>query len=129
MLSDAVRRALILKANAAYLSQPAPTPPATTLPAGLLNLPLTTGGVVSDDLDAVIIAVATIEDASGSATHILCSPSSWADLSKFKLSTSVCVPIATTTPTAVRAVTPSVAAAPAGLSPSATHSVPSDRAQ
>ena len=35
----------------------------------------------------MIDAVATIEDASGSATHIVCSPSSWADLSKFKQAT------------------------------------------
>ena len=87
MLSDAVRRALILKANAAYLSQALPTPPATTPPAGLLSQPLTTGGTVSTDLDAVIDAIATIEDASGTATHIVCSPSSWADLSKFKQAT------------------------------------------
>ena len=38
MLSDAVRRALIRKANVAYLSQEAPSPPATTPPAGLLNV-------------------------------------------------------------------------------------------
>ena len=35
----------------------------------------------------MIDAVATIEDASGSATHIVCSPSSWADLSKFTQAT------------------------------------------
>ena len=35
----------------------------------------------------MIDAVATIEDASGSATHVVCSPSSWADLSKFKQAT------------------------------------------
>jgi len=56
----------------------------TAPPAGLLNLPLTTGGVVADDLDAVIDAVAAIEDASGQATHIVGSPQSWADLSKVK---------------------------------------------
>ena len=33
--------------------------------AGLLNLSPTNGGTVTDDLDAVIDAVATIEDASG----------------------------------------------------------------
>ena len=55
MMSDAVRRALILKANAAYLSQALPTAPAATAPPpGLLSLPLTNGGTVSDDLDAVI---------------------------------------------------------------------------
>ena len=39
---------------------------------------------MADDLDAVIDAVAAIEDASGQATHIVGSPQSWADLSKFK---------------------------------------------
>ena len=53
MLSDATRRALIRKANVAYLSQVAPTPPATTPPAGLLNLSPTDGGLVSGNLDAV----------------------------------------------------------------------------
>ena len=39
---------------------------------------------MADDLDAVIDAVAAIEDASGQATHIVGSPQSWADLSKVK---------------------------------------------
>ena len=58
-----------------------------SLSAGLLNLSPTNGGTVTDDLDALVDAIATIEDASGSATHIVCSPSSWADLSKFKQAT------------------------------------------
>ena len=79
--------ALILKADAAYLSQAAPTPPATTPPAGLLNLSPTDGGTIADDLDALIDAIAAIEDASGSATHILANPQAWAELVKLKTAT------------------------------------------
>jgi hypothetical protein len=38
LLSDSVRRALVRKANVAYLAQAARVGPATTPPAGLLNL-------------------------------------------------------------------------------------------
>lgn len=84
LLSDAMRRDLIRKANAAYLAQAAPTGGNTTPPAGLLNLSPTNGGIVADDLDAVVDAIADIEDAGGSATHIIASPGAWAEVSKFK---------------------------------------------
>src|SRR5262245_30205030 len=87
MLSDAVRKALILKANAAYLSHAAPTPPATTSLARLCNQSLTSCGTVTDDLDEVGDAFATVEDAAGTATHIIASPSGWAELNKFKTAT------------------------------------------
>jgi hypothetical protein len=52
--------------------------------AGLLSQPVTNGGTISTDLDALVDAIATIEDASGVATHIIASPEGWAELSKFK---------------------------------------------
>ena len=75
------------KANAAYLAQSAPGGGATTPPAGLLNLSPTNGGTVGGNLDFVIDAIATIEDAGGVATHIIASPSAWAELSKLKTAT------------------------------------------
>jgi HK97 family phage major capsid protein len=87
LLSDAVRRAMVRKANRAFLAQAAPTPPATTPPAGILNQGITsinTSIQTAQSLDPVIDAVATIEDAGGVASHILASPQSWAYLSKLK---------------------------------------------
>ncbi|WP_395704743.1 phage major capsid protein [Rhodococcus ruber] len=87
LVSDSVRRAIIRKANGAYLSQPAPTAPATTPPAGLLSLSPTSGGTVADDFDVVADTLMGIEAANGQATHIVASPSAWASLTKFKAAT------------------------------------------
>jgi HK97 family phage major capsid protein len=87
LLSDAVRRALIRKANRAFLAQTAPTPPAVTPPAGILNQGITsinTSIQTAQSLDPVVDAVAAIEDAGGVASHVLASPQSWAYLSKLK---------------------------------------------
>ncbi len=52
-LSTSVARAVTRKANAAYLSQPKPTSPDTTPPAGLLNVTgIKSGDAVATDLDA-----------------------------------------------------------------------------
>lgn len=88
LIMNAARRAVVLKANQAYLSQVAPTPPAFSPAAGLLNIAgITDGGAVADDLDAVVDAVAGIEAAGGTASHIIAAPSAWASLSKFKSGT------------------------------------------
>ena len=54
-----MRRALIRKANVAYLAQTAPVGPAVTPPAGLLNLSPTNGGTVDIDLDSVADATSS----------------------------------------------------------------------
>lgn len=87
LLSDSVRRALVRKANAAYLAQAAPAGPAVTPPAGLLNLSPTDGGTVAGDLDAVADAITTIEAANGVASHIIASPAAWGELTKLKTAT------------------------------------------
>lgn len=87
LLSDSMRRALIRKANAAYLAQAAPVGPAVTPPAGLLNLSPTDGGTVALDLDAVADAITTIEANDGQATHIIASPAAWGELVKLKTAT------------------------------------------
>lgn len=87
-IMNAARRAVVLKANEAYIAQVAPTSPAVTPPAGLLNIPgITDGGTVADNLDAVVDAIAGIEAAGGTATHVIASPSAWASMAKFKTGT------------------------------------------
>lgn len=86
LLSDAVRDALIRKANRAYLAQAAPSSPAVTPPAGLIHQSLgtVTGTVQGNDLDPIVDAVALVETAGGTASHILASPQSWAYIQKLK---------------------------------------------
>lgn len=87
LLASSFSRAVIKKSNAAYLSQVAPTPPAITPPAGLLNQTPTDGGTVAANLDAVIDAVAGVEAAFGKATHVIANPGAWASISKLKTGT------------------------------------------
>lgn len=87
LLSDSFRRAVIKKANTAYLNQAAPTAPAITPPAGLLNLSPTDGGTVAADLDSIVDAVAGIEAAYGTASHIIAHPDAWASIMKLKAGT------------------------------------------
>lgn len=84
-ISDSVRRAVTRRANQAFLSQAAPTAPAVTPPAGLVNVAgITNGGAVATSLDKLVDIVAGIEAADGTATHVLLSPTAWASLAKFK---------------------------------------------
>lgn len=87
IVSSSMRNAIVRKANAAYLAQVAPTPPAVTPPAGLLNLAPTAGGTLGTDLDKLIEALATIEAASGTPSHFIASPDAWSTLSKLKAAT------------------------------------------
>lgn len=85
LLSNSVRRAIINRANVAYLAQEAPASPAVTPPAGLLNIDgVHDGGIVGDNLDTLADAFATIEAANGTPTHIVASPSAWSHLRKLK---------------------------------------------
>lgn len=87
LLSSSFSRAVIKKANTAYLAQPAPTSPAVTPPAGLLNLTPTDGGSVAGNLDSIVDAVAGIETAFGKASHIVANPAAWASIMKLKAGT------------------------------------------
>lgn len=88
LLSESVRRAVVKRANLAYLTQAAPTGGATTPPAGLLNIAgITDGGELGDNLDPLADAIAAIEGAGGLATHILAAPDAWAALRKVKVGT------------------------------------------
>ncbi|OBI18619.1 hypothetical protein A5712_21635 [Mycobacterium sp. E2327] len=87
LLNAAVRRSMVRKANSAYLAQAAPVGPAVTPPAGLLHQSFHDGGILDESLDALIDAVAYIEDDGGVASHIIASPTAWAELQKFKTAT------------------------------------------
>ncbi|WP_308188189.1 phage major capsid protein [Mycobacteroides abscessus] len=79
-----INRAMVSRVNFALLQQAAPISPATWPPAGLLTH-ATNGGVVTDNLDAIVDAIAAIEEVGGTATHILAAPSAWAALNKLKM--------------------------------------------
>ena len=62
LLSESVRRAIVTKANAAFLTQAAPTGGAVTPPAGVsLISGIVSGGAVADDLDVLVDLIATLE--------------------------------------------------------------------
>lgn len=84
MVVESLSRSVTTKANAAYLGNG----PLALGPTGLLNVSgVTDGGAVVGNLDPVIDAVAGIEAAGGTATHIIAGPDAWATLSKLKRAT------------------------------------------
>src|SRR5690625_2721482 len=87
MFANAMRRAMIKKADLAFMSQAAPTGGATTPPAGLVNQSPTDGGTVGASLDEIVDAVTGIQASFGSPDLIVASPSSWSTLLKLKDST------------------------------------------
>lgn len=88
-LAQSVARAIVRRADLAYLRQAAPTPPANGPSTGLLNLAGTVnGGAVSTDLDALVDLVATLQGNLATPTHIVVGPKGWAELRKLKQSTT-----------------------------------------
>ena len=88
MLAESVRRAVTKRANLAYIAQAAPTAPAVTPPAGLVNVPgIEEGDAVASDLDALVDLIATLESNGATPSHILVDPIAWASLRKFKTGT------------------------------------------
>lgn len=88
-LSTSVQRAIMKKANEAYLTQAAPTSPAISPPAGLLNITgIESGGAIGADLDELIDLIATLEGNGGTPSHIVVDPTGWASLRKIKTTES-----------------------------------------
>lgn len=88
MLAESVRRAVTKRANLAYIAQAAPTSPAVTPPAGLVNVAgIEEGDAVASDLDALVDLIATLESNGATPSHILVDPIAWASLRKFKTGT------------------------------------------
>lgn len=87
-LADSVQRAVTKRADQAFLAQVAPTSPAVAPPAGLLNIAgVIAGGAVEDSLDALADLLATIETNGGQPSHLIMSPTAWANGSKLKTGT------------------------------------------
>lgn len=87
-LSMSVGRALVRKADEAFISQVAPTPPATGPAAGLLNISdIIEGDSVGDDLDPLVDLIATLQGNDGMPSHIVVAPTTWAALRKLKYGT------------------------------------------
>lgn len=78
-----IKRSVLKKVDWALLQQPSPVAPANFPPAGLIAK-ATDGGTVTDNLDAVIDVVASIEALGGSCTNIIAAPDAWASLAKLK---------------------------------------------
>lgn len=87
-VSASVARALIRAADTAFLTQAAPTPPATNPAAGILNNDdIIAGGEISGSLDELTDLVAEIQGNGGQPTHILVAPDAWGQLRKLKVGT------------------------------------------
>lgn len=87
-LAQSTARALVRKADEAFLAQPDPAPSATNPPAGLLNIDgIEDGGDVSGDLDGLVDLIAVLQANGGNPTHIVVDPAGWAALRKLKTAT------------------------------------------
>lgn len=87
-LSESVARAVVKKANSAYLAQAAPVSPATRPAAGLLNnTGIVDGGAIAANLDGLVDLIADLETNGATPSHIVVSPTAWASLRKFKTGT------------------------------------------
>ena len=84
-LSSSVARALVKKADQAFLAQAAPTPPATNPAAGILNVDgIIDGDEVSTSLDVIVDLVSEIQTNGGNPSHVIVAPDTWAQLRKLK---------------------------------------------
>lgn len=85
LLQDSVGRAVLKAGNVAYIQQVAPVSPATTPPAGLLNVSgITAGGVIEASLDGLLDLQAALAESGAVPTHVVVSPTAWADLRRIK---------------------------------------------
>lgn len=87
LLTDSVKRAVVNKADAAYLTSDA-------TPTGLINTPgVVAGGNITTNLDPLIDSIATISANGGTPSHILASPTAWAYIQKLKTGNGLNTPI------------------------------------
>jgi HK97 family phage major capsid protein len=84
-LALSVRRAVVKKADPAFIAQPAPTPPDNQPATGLLNVTgVVDGGEILTSLDELIDLQAQLQSNGGTPTHIVVDPLGWAELRKLK---------------------------------------------
>lgn len=92
LITESLQRAIVRKANTVYLVNPV----AANAPTGLLHTPdITDAGAITVNLDPLVDAIAGIEDANGIATNIVCSPKTWATVSKLKVTSASEQPLVT----------------------------------
>lgn len=85
-LAASVARAIIKRADEAYLAQVAPTPPAVHPPTGLLNIGgIVDGGDIGVNLDGLVDLIAELEAEGSTPSHIVVDPRGWAALRKLKV--------------------------------------------
>lgn len=84
-LARSVSRALVKKADEAFIAQVAPTPPAVSPPAGLLHIEgVVDGDELSDNLDPLIDLVAQLESNGSEPSLIVLDPLGFAEIAKIK---------------------------------------------
>jgi HK97 family phage major capsid protein len=89
-LAQSVARAVTRRADVAFIQQIAPTPPALGPSTGLLNVPgIVNGGAVSESLDTLVDLVAQLQENLSTPSHILLSPSAWAEFRKLRTGTEL----------------------------------------
>lgn len=87
-LATSANRAVVKKANEAFLTQPAPTSPNDTPPAGIVNIAgIVEGDEISTNLDPLVDLVAQLEANKGTPSGIIVGPQVWAALRKLKTAT------------------------------------------
>lgn len=85
-LSHSVARAVTRRADIAFVSQVAPTAPALGPSTGLLNVAgILNGGDVEDNLDVLVDLIAELQQNKSVPSHILLSPTGWAEFRKLKV--------------------------------------------
>ena len=78
LLTNSLRRSVINKADHAFLQNAAD-------PTGLSNTPgIHDGGVLGDNLDTLIDAIAEVETNGATPSHIIAAPDTWAAIRKLK---------------------------------------------
>lgn len=97
LLANAVSKAVIRRADEAFLTQAAPVSPAVSPSAGLVNVAgITVGGTVggtSPNLDAVVQLLADLQDAGSAPSHVVVSPQGYATMRTLKVATDSAMPL------------------------------------
>ncbi|OCB38760.1 major capsid protein [Mycobacterium malmoense] len=87
-LAQSVNRAIVRRADIAFLAEAAPVAPAVAPMAGLLNVAnIVDGGEVSTNLDVISDLIATLEDNLATPTAIIVDPLGWSEIRKLKIGT------------------------------------------
>jgi len=88
-LAMSVQRAIIRRADIAFLAEPAPTGPAVAPMPGLLNVTgIVNGGAVATNLDTISDLIAQLEDNLSVPTAIVVDPLGWSEIRKLKTGTA-----------------------------------------